>query len=118
MTVNFHCGVCESLFTKFIVSLFPSNDQTTDNEPNRNTIWPDGKRSNQSVSRDDNTKLRTRMAAKVALFTLLAGNDNNQISTDRTSQFSPISMLFFFRVHFITAHSDDNQTKPTTTKTP
>lgn len=42
----------------------------------RNTIWPDGKRSNQSVSRDENTKLRTRMAAKVALFTLLAGNEH------------------------------------------
>lgn len=40
----------------------------------RNTIWPDGKRSNQPGSRDENTKLRTRMAAKVALFTLLAGN--------------------------------------------
>lgn len=42
----------------------------------RNTIWPDGKRTNQTVSRDDNTKLRTRMAAKVALFTLLAGNQS------------------------------------------
>lgn len=39
----------------------------------RNTIWPDGKRSSNTMTRDESTKLRTQMAAKVALFTLLAG---------------------------------------------
>lgn len=63
--------------------MFPTNT--------RNTIWPDGKRSNQSVSRDDNTKLRTRMAAKVALFTLLAGNDNIYLKLNHIS----ISILIF-----------------------
>lgn len=41
----------------------------------RNTIWPDGKRSNQSISRDENTKQRTQMAAKMSLFTVLAGKN-------------------------------------------
>lgn len=41
----------------------------------RNTIWPDGKRSNQSLSRDENTKQRTQMAAKMSLFAVLAGEN-------------------------------------------
>ncbi|XP_031625971.1 sorting nexin-13 isoform X2 [Contarinia nasturtii] len=49
-----------------------------------NTIWPDGKRSNQSVSRDENTKLRTRMAAKVALFTLLADDLKHVVGSETT----------------------------------
>lgn len=39
----------------------------------RNSIWPGGKRSNGPVAREDNTKLRTRMAARIALFALLSG---------------------------------------------
>lgn len=39
----------------------------------RNTIWPDGKRSNNPIPREESTKQRTRMAAKVALFALLSG---------------------------------------------
>ncbi|XP_055308678.1 sorting nexin-13 isoform X2 [Sitodiplosis mosellana] len=49
-----------------------------------NTIWPDGKRSNQTVSRDENTKLRTRMAAKVALFTLLADDLKHVVGSETT----------------------------------
>lgn len=38
-----------------------------------NTVWPDGKRQRKTVPREDNTKLRTRMAAKIALLYLLSG---------------------------------------------
>ena len=73
----------------------------------RNTIWPDGKRSNQTVSRDENTKLRTRMATKVALFTLLAGNEHIYEVTNQNTIFTIFlfcslvtisNVPFFFRL--------------------
>ena len=41
-------------------------------------VWPNGVRQDP-IQREDNTKLRTRMMAKVSLFALLSGLFNNQI---------------------------------------
>lgn len=41
---------------------------------NRDNIWPEGKpMSSKPLSREDNTKLRTRMASRISLFALLSG---------------------------------------------
>ncbi|XP_055676635.1 sorting nexin-13-like [Lutzomyia longipalpis] len=49
-----------------------------------NSIWPDGKQARKSVPREDNTKLRTRMAAKIALFALLSDDLKHVVGSETT----------------------------------
>lgn len=50
----------------------------------RNSIWPDGKQYKRPTPREDNTKLRTRMAAKVALFALLSDDLKHVVGSETT----------------------------------
>lgn len=49
-----------------------------------NSIWPDGRQARKSVPREDNTKLRTRMAAKIALFALLSDDLKHVVGSETT----------------------------------
>lgn len=51
-----------------------------------NNVWPDGVRGDRQQPREDNTKLRTRMAAKIALFALLS-DDLRHILGSETTRF-------------------------------
>lgn len=50
----------------------------------RNTIWPDGKRTEELPPREDNTKLRTRMAAKISLFAMLSEDLRRIVGSETT----------------------------------
>ncbi|XP_059621680.1 sorting nexin-13-like isoform X2 [Phlebotomus argentipes] len=49
-----------------------------------NSIWPDGRQARKTVPREDNTKLRTRMAAKIALFALLSDDLKHVVGSETT----------------------------------
>jgi sorting nexin-13 len=55
-------------------------------------VWPDGKRQNRQVLREDNTKLRTRMAAKLVLFAMLSDDLKHLVGSETTR----IGLLNFF----------------------
>lgn len=62
----------------------------------RSTIWPDGKRAEGAHQREDNTKLRTRMAAKVSLFALL-GDDMGHLVGSETTRWGLLNMYAMFQ---------------------
>lgn len=49
-----------------------------------NNIWPGGGRHRKAAGREDNTKLRTRMAAKIALLSLLADDLKHVVGSETT----------------------------------
>ncbi|GAB0088139.1 sorting nexin-13-like [Sergentomyia squamirostris] len=49
-----------------------------------NSIWPDGRQARNTIPREDNTKLRTRMAAKIALFALLSDDLKHVVGSETT----------------------------------
>ncbi|XP_037051441.1 sorting nexin-13-like [Bradysia coprophila] len=49
-----------------------------------NNIWPEGKRSSGPAAREDNTKLRTRMASRIALFALLSDDLKHVLGSETT----------------------------------
>ncbi|CAD7092282.1 unnamed protein product [Hermetia illucens] len=49
-----------------------------------NSLWPEGKRMKQSTPREDNTKLRTRVAARMALFALLSDDLKHVVGSETT----------------------------------
>ncbi|KAJ6633282.1 Sorting nexin-13 [Pseudolycoriella hygida] len=59
-----------------------------------NNIWPEGKRSKGQVAREDNTKLRTRMASRIALFALLSDDLKHVLGSETTRH----GLLNFFQM--------------------
>lgn len=53
-------------------------------KPNSNSVWPNGGRHRKAASREENTKLRTRMAAKIALLSLLADELKHVVGSETT----------------------------------
>lgn len=51
---------------------------------NRNSVWPNGGRHRKAASREENTKLRTRMAAKIALLSLLGDELKHVVGSETT----------------------------------
>lgn len=60
----------------------------------RNNIWPDGKHQTTPNLREDNTKLRTRMAAKISLFALLSDDLKHLVGSETTRS----GLLSFFEM--------------------
>lgn len=50
----------------------------------RHNIWPDGKRATHHLPREENTKFRTRMAARMSLFDLVADDLKHVLGSETT----------------------------------
>jgi sorting nexin-13 len=55
-------------------------------------VWPEGTHQHRQVLREDNTKMRTRMAAKLVLFALLSDDLKHVVGSETTR----IGLLNFF----------------------